>query len=125
MSPPPRDWVPPEDNRHRKEPSEATIREMQRGAAAIGREYKEGDARRHERMNALRTWQRQGRLRYSTAPDPTTDYMFDTVVVGDEYFSEPTVEFPSEELFARIGLAVNFGGTSETDPHVLGALKEL
>ncbi len=103
------DMTPPEDNRHRTEPTEATIREMKRGAEAIGREYKDSDATRNIRMNAIRKWQREGRLRFKEA-DVTNPIMFDTVIVGDEYFSELTVDFPSEGLFARIGLAVNFGG---------------
>jgi hypothetical protein len=111
MSPPPRDWKPPEDNRHRTEPSEATIREMQRGARAIGREYKEGDATRNVRMDAIRKWAREGRLKWHLHDQPAgTDWPVDTVIVGDEYFSEMSVDFPSEEIFARIGLAINFGG---------------
>ena len=120
MSPPPRDYKPPLDMRHRTELSEATIREMQRGAEAIGREYQDSDATRNVRMDAIRKWQREGKLRHipptnaSLATPKTLDdanlAMMDTVVVGDEYFSELTVEFPSEGLFARVGLAVNFGG---------------
>lgn len=102
MSPPPRNWVPPEDNRRNKEPSEQTVLEMKRGAEAIGR---------YIRRAAIRTWAHEGKLKWhaSTIEDPTGPV--NTVIVGDETFSEPSIEFPSEELFARIGLAVNFGGT--------------
>lgn len=120
MSPPPRDWEPPEDKRHNREPSEATIREMQRGAAATGREFKEGDATRHVRMQAIRLWEQERRLKWHCSVETDTPHGYnwpvDTVIVGDETFSELSVEFPSEELFARIGLAVNFNPTAQPEP---------
>jgi hypothetical protein len=94
--------------RHSREPSAQTIAEMQKGAKAVGREYQDGDATRHERMSTIRVWQKEGKLRH-LLPEQKNG-MIDTIVVGDEYFSEPGVDFPSEELFARIGLAVTFGG---------------
>lgn len=90
--------------------SDKTLREMARGAQVLGvhPDYQRALAAMyagHERLRLIQKWISQGLMREEYGVRKTENVYW----VGDQRFSMPLHEmFPSDQLFARIALAVKF-----------------